>query len=70
MKYFDATPGWATPLIPANDYASLARVLGHHSGKHACLARRQGKCPGLEFCPDCQWREGTSRDQAWLPSDG
>jgi hypothetical protein len=62
MKYFDAAPGWATPVIPVNDYASLAKALGHEDGERACLARRQGKCPGLEFCPDCRWQEGTSRD--------
>ena len=62
MKYFDAAPGWATPVIPVNDYASLAKALGHEDGERACLARRQGKCPGLEFCPDCQWQKGTSRD--------
>jgi hypothetical protein len=62
MKYFDAAPGWATPVIPVHDYASLSRALGHERTERVCLARRQGKCPGLEFCPDCQWREGTSRD--------
>ena len=61
MKLFDGFLGWATPIVPRNDYASLAQILGHKDPEHNCLARRQGVCPGLEFCHDCPWSEGDSR---------
>lgn len=63
MKSFDRFLGWATPIVPRTDYASLAHDLGHKSAQHDCLTRRQGLCPGIEFCHDCNWREGTTRER-------
>lgn len=63
MKPFDRFLGWATPVVPHNDYASLAHDLGHNDPAHDCLARRQGLCPGLEFCHDCDWHEGVTRER-------
>lgn len=58
--------GWATPIVPRFDATALARQIGYNlrgSGKRGgCVARRQGRCPGLEFCEDCPWSEGVSRD--------
>lgn len=59
--------GWALPLIPAYDPATLAARLGHvgearHGTRGGCIARKQGRCPGLEYCADCPWSEGISRD--------
>jgi len=62
MKLFDLALGWATPVVPHFDQASLAQYFGHVDPEHNCLPRQQGKCPGLEYCPDCEWREGTSRE--------
>jgi hypothetical protein len=44
------------------DFVKLGRQLGHVDRDHDCLGRRQGQCPGVEFCHDCAWSEGTSRD--------
>ena len=63
MTLFDRYIGWSTPVVPHYDYASLAQELRHRNSAN-CLARRQGKCPGLEFCHDCTWREGSTREQA------
>lgn len=49
-------PGWATPVVV--DYGKpsfLAWLLGWNDGHKECLARRQGKCPGLDQCHDCAW---------------
>ncbi|TXF10384.1 hypothetical protein [Pelomicrobium methylotrophicum] len=51
--------GWATPVPPAFDPATLAVRLGHEKG--SCLMRRQGRCPGRHLCADCPWAEGTAR---------
>jgi hypothetical protein len=51
--------GWATPLFPTFDPATLAVRLGHE--KKACLMRQQGRCPGRDRCHDCSWAEGVSR---------
>jgi hypothetical protein len=61
-KLFDRIAGWATPIATLTDYPALAYVLGHRDRKHDCLSRRQGLCPGLEYCHDCPWVEGTSRE--------
>ncbi len=52
--------GWATPLIPSFDFATLALRL-RHVESNACLARKQGRCEGKYFCADCHWSEGSSR---------
>jgi hypothetical protein len=62
MKPFERFVGWSTPVVPRYDYASLAQDLGHKDSAN-CLARQQGRCPGLEFCHDCTWREGSTREQ-------
>lgn len=54
-------PGWATPVPARTDYPSLARALKHRHSHEKCLPRRQGRCPGLEHCADCSWKEGVSR---------
>lgn len=60
-KFFTRWVDWATPLVPAFDSATLASRLGQ-VGSGACLARKQGKCEGREFCADCHWSEGTLRE--------
>jgi hypothetical protein len=62
MKPLERFVGWSTPVMPHYDYASLAQDLGHKDSAN-CLARQQGRCPGLEFCHDCTWREGSTREQ-------
>jgi hypothetical protein len=62
MKPLERFVGWSTPVVPRYDRASLAQDLGYKGGAN-CLARRQGRCPGLEFCHDCTWREGSTREQ-------
>lgn len=51
---------WATPLVPAFDFATLASRLRQY-GSPSCLARQQGKCEGRHLCADCQWSEGPER---------
>ena len=53
MKFMDMAVGWATPYIPFTSYPALAYTLGHRDAHSDCLPRRQGKCPGLEYCADC-----------------
>ena len=60
---FDRYTGWTAPLGTAAAYARLARELGHTERDHDCVGRRQGLCPGLEFCHDCQWSEGSTREK-------
>jgi hypothetical protein len=63
MNIFERFVGWSTPIVPRFDYASLAQDLRHPDSAN-CLARQQGRCPGLEFCHDCTWREGSTRERA------
>ena len=56
-------PGWATPNALRSGYAALANALHHRDTRGQCLPRRQGRCPGLEYCADCSWKEGTSRER-------
>jgi len=52
-------PGWSTPIVV--DYGKpsfLAWLLGLTGESKACLARRQGNCPGLDQCHDCAWSTG------------
>jgi hypothetical protein len=49
-------PGWSTPILV--DYRKpsfIAWLLGFDGAPRACLARRQGRCPGLDQCHDCTW---------------
>lgn len=62
MWLFKFLPGWATPEALRTDYASLASALRHRDAHGDCLPRRQGRCPGPEYCADCAWKEGTSRE--------
>ncbi len=63
MRIFDKFLGWGTtPVARLNDHA-MAQALGHHDPHDGCLPWLQGKCPGLEQCLDCPWKEGTSRQQ-------
>jgi hypothetical protein len=53
---FRYQPGWATPIVVDYDKPSfLAWLLGFAREQPHCLARRQGKCPGLDHCHDCSW---------------
>lgn len=52
---------WAALCERTPGYGALAHAIGHREKKHDCLARRQGLCPGLEYCHDCAWSEGNSR---------
>ena len=63
-KLMDRLIGWATPVAPRTNYAALAQRLGHNVARHDCLPRRQGLCPGLEYCHDCPWTEGISRQDS------
>jgi len=62
MLRFNYVPGWATPDALRTGYAPLASALHHRDIRGQCLRRRQGRCPGLEYCADCAWKEGTSRE--------
>ncbi len=62
MAKFRRIVDWATPLVPAFDFATLARRL-RQLGSDPCLARKQGKCEGRENCPDCAWSEGPLRER-------
>lgn len=62
MLRFNYVPGWATPDALRTGYAPLASALHHRDTRGQCLRRRQGRCPGLEYCADCAWKEGTSRE--------
>lgn len=37
-------------------FSRIGKVEGKRGG---CLARKQGRCPGLEFCADCPWSENS-----------
>ena len=63
MWLLNYLPGWATPGVLRTDYASLASALRHRDTHSHCLPHRQGRCPGLEYCSDCTWKEGTSRER-------
>jgi hypothetical protein len=63
MWRFNIPPGWAPPRLPQAAFHEFAAALRHASACKNCLVRRQGRCPGLEFCADCAWKEGTSREQ-------
>lgn len=60
-------PDWflgTTPLAgDMRAFAFFARFFGHHDKRHDCVARRQGRCPGLDQCHDCAWSEGMSREE-------
>jgi hypothetical protein len=60
-KFIDRVLGWATPVAPRTDHAGLASALKHADHRHDCLARRQGRCPGIDQCHDCPWSESVSR---------
>jgi len=66
LNTFKRLVGWANPVVPQYDNATMASRLGHFfqvKGKRGrCLSRKQGRCPGLEFCEDCAWSEGNSRE--------
>ena len=63
MNTFDKFLGWAIPNAAPTSLHALARMLGHSNPRAGCLPWLQGKCPGLEQCLDCPWKEGTSRQQ-------
>ena len=66
FNLFKRLVGWATPIAPDYSNAAMANRLGHlaptKGERGACRSRKQGNCPGLEFCEDCQWSEGDSRN--------
>ena len=62
MWRFEGFLDWATPGELRRGFHALAAALRQDDTRSRCLVRRQGRCPGLQFCPDCSWSEGTSRD--------
>ena len=60
---FNPQPGWATPIAPRFERSFLSCLLGWFRGTDACLAARQGKCPGKDLCHDCHWSEGPLRER-------
>lgn len=50
---------WATPIAYPRSGVSMSRLFGDRDG---CVMRRQGKCPGMEFCSDCPWNQGCMVD--------
>jgi hypothetical protein len=62
-RLLDKYLGWAAAFAPVPGYAILANTIGHRDKMHDCLPRRQGRCPGLEYCHDCPWTEGISRQE-------
>jgi hypothetical protein len=56
FEKFRYQPGWATPIVIDHGSPSfIAWLLGIGRERKDCLARRQGKCPGLDHCHDCTW---------------
>lgn len=49
-------PGWAMPIVVEHRASFFEWFLG--LAPKACLARRQGRCPGLDQCHDCAWSSG------------
>lgn len=62
FAFFSKWLDWNTPTASAFEFARLGVELGHERG--ACLARRQGRCPGRDQCADCPWAEGWTRSSA------
>jgi len=55
-KEFRFQPGWATPIaVDHGNPSFLSWLLGAQKDRNDCLARRQGRCPGLDQCHDCAW---------------
>jgi hypothetical protein len=52
---FRFQPGWATPVAIDHSPSFLAWFLRFPGERGNCLARRQGRCPGLDQCHDCTW---------------
>ena len=52
---FTMAYGWATPIAHPFSALSMRRIIG---GVDGCATRRQGRCPGKEFCADCASSEG------------
>ena len=56
------TPGWDTPILVRYDKPSfLSWLLKFKGERKHCAARRQGNCPGLDHCHDCQWSNEEER---------
>lgn len=62
MPGLDVLLSWVMRRVPPKVFQAIAAALHRNPLRRNCLARRQGRCPGLEFCPDCPWSEGTSRE--------
>ncbi len=56
---FAISYGWAMPIVNPLSAIATRRILGREQG---CAMRRQGRCPGMEFCADCEWNEGCMVD--------
>ena len=52
---FRFQPGWATPIIVRHEPSFFATFLRFAGERGRCNARKQGKCPGLDRCHDCNW---------------
>lgn len=60
-RMLDKFTEWTLLRGADSGHAKLAVAIGHRNETHDCLPRRQGRCPGLEYCHDCEWNEGISR---------
>lgn len=59
---FHFQPGWSTPItVDYRKPSFIAWLLGIAHEREFCRARRQGRCPGLEHCPDCTWSQQRRR---------
>lgn len=54
-ELFSFQPGWATPVIVRHEPSFLAAFLRFDEERTFCKTRKQGKCPGLDHCHDCNW---------------
>ncbi len=55
LEFSNFQPGWATPIIVRHQPSFFATFLRLRDESGRCAARKQGKCPGLDHCHDCNW---------------
>lgn len=62
FKPFRFQPGWATPIVTRHEPSFFATFLKFGDQRGRCRMRKQGKCPGLDQCHDCNWSSQSQRD--------
>ena len=56
LRNYPGQPGWSMPIaVDYRNFSFLGWLLGRRDETRACLARRQGRCPGRDQCHDCAW---------------